>query len=154
MPEAVVCRCSSKYVIWKISQILHENMCRSLFIIKLQTLGYACNLIIKRFQHRSFPVILAKLWRTSFFNKTPIWEHFRWLHLQLTYKLKIYFTKVTGKHLWRRLFANNVSSLYHATLFKKKTLAQIFSCEICEFFKKSMLIEHIQATASGKRSWK
>ena len=25
--EAVVRRCSSKYVIWKISQILHENTC-------------------------------------------------------------------------------------------------------------------------------
>ena len=40
-------------------------------------------------------------------------------------------------------------------LYLKKTSAQIFSCEICEFFKKSMFIEHIQVTASGnKRSWK
>ena len=36
-------------------------------------------------------------------------------------------------------------------LFFKKDFDQILSCEICEFFKKSNLIEHIQATASGNK---
>ena len=43
------------------------------------------------------------------------------------------FTKSTGKHLWQSLFFNKVAG--HTTLFKKKTLAQLFSCEFCEISK-------------------
>ena len=42
-----------------------------------------------------------EIMKNILFYRTLIWEHFRWLHQQLTY---IYFTKVTWKHLWRRLF--------------------------------------------------
>ena len=45
-----------------------------------------------------------KIIKNIFFYRTPIWEHLRWLRLQRTYKPKIYFTKVAGKHLWQRLF--------------------------------------------------
>ena len=31
---------------------------------------------------------------------------------------------------------------------KKETLTQVFSCEFCEIFKKSLFTEHLQATAS------
>ena len=53
---------------------------------------------------QEFSCDTCEIMKNIFFYRTPIWEHFLWLHLQLTYKLKIYFTKVTGKHLWRRLF--------------------------------------------------
>ena len=44
-------------------------------------------------------------------------------------------TKFTGKHLFQSLFFNNVTGLRPATLFKKKALAQVVSCDICEIFK-------------------
>ena len=44
------------------------------------------------------------------------------------------FAKFTGKHLCQDLFFNKVAGLRPATLSKKKrTLAQVFSCEFCEF---------------------
>ena len=45
------------------------------------------------------------------------------------------FTKFTGKHLCQRLFSNKVADLRPATLFKKETLAQLFSCEFCKFLQ-------------------
>ena len=39
-----------------------------------------------------------------------------------------------------------------ATLFKKETLAQVFSCEFCEIPKNTFFTEHLWATASGKIS--
>ena len=47
------------------------------------------------------------------------------------------FAKFTGKHLCQSLIFNNVASLRPATLLKKQTLAQGFSCEICEISKKT-----------------
>ena len=37
------------------------------------------------------------------------------------------FVKFTGKHLCKSLFFNKVTGLRPATLFKKETLAQMFS---------------------------
>ena len=48
-----------------------KYLCRSVFIIKLKALGQPCNLIIKRLQHRSFPVMFVKLLRTSIFTEQP-----------------------------------------------------------------------------------
>ena len=42
------------------------------------------------------------------------------------------FAKFTGKHLCQSLFFIKVADLRPATLFKKKTLAQVFSCEFCK----------------------
>ena len=39
------------------------------------------------------------------------------------------FSKFTGKHLCQSPFFNKVADLRPATLFKKETLAQVFSCE-------------------------
>ena len=41
------------------------------------------------------------------------------------------FTKFTGKQLCQSLFFNKVADLRPA----KETLAHLFSCELCEFFK-------------------
>ena len=32
---------------------------------------------------------------------------------------------------------------------KKETMAQVFSCELCEFSKNNFFTEHLRATASG-----
>ena len=34
-------------------------------------------------------------------------------------------------------------------IFKKQTLAQVFSCEFCEMFKNTFFTEHFRVTASG-----
>ena len=45
------------------------------------------------------------------------------------------FAKFTGKHLYQSLLFNKVAGLRSATLSKKDTLTQVFSCEFCEIFK-------------------
>ena len=37
---------------------------------------------------------------------------------------------------------------------KKETLGQVFSCELCEIFKKTFFTEHLQATASDHNKFK
>ena len=58
------------------------------------------------------------------------------------------FTKFTGKHLCQNLFLNEVAGLRPATLLKKETLAQVFSCEFCEISKNTFFTEHLWTTAS------
>ena len=48
------------------------------------------------------------------------------------------FAKFTGKHLCQSLFLKKLQAL--RALFKKETLAQVFSCEFFEF---SFLTEHL-----------
>ena len=45
------------------------------------------------------------------------------------------FAKFTGKHLCHSIFLNKVTGLRLATLLKKETLTQMFSCAFCEIFK-------------------
>ena len=45
------------------------------------------------------------------------------------------FTKFSRKLLCHSLFFNNVTGKRPATLLKKETLAQMFSCEFCEISK-------------------
>ena len=40
-----------------------------------------------------------------------------------------------------------------ATLLRKKTLAQVFSCEFCEIYKDTFFTEHLRTTTSAT-SWK
>ena len=40
------------------------------------------------------------------------------------------------------------TSLKHATLFKKETPTQMFSCEYCEIFKSTYFDEHLRTAAS------
>ena len=53
------------------------------------------------------------------------------------------FAKFTGKHLCQSLFLNIVAGLRPATLLKKETLAQVFSCEFCEFSKNTFFTKHL-----------
>ena len=43
-----------------------------------------------------------------------------------------------------------VAGLRPATLLKKETLAQVFSCEFCEISKSTFFTEHLLATASER----
>ena len=45
------------------------------------------------------------------------------------------FTETTGKHLWESLSFNKVAGLR----LKKENLAQLFSCEFCQIFKRTPL---------------
>ena len=61
------------------------------------------------------------------------------------------FAKFTGKHLCQSLFLIKLqaSGLQQACNFiKKKTLAQVFSCEFCEISKNTFFTEHLWTTAS------
>ena len=49
------------------------------------------------------------------------------------------FLGLPGKITFKMLFQTN--------LFKKETLAQVFSCEFCEISKNTFFTEHIGATA-------
>ena len=53
------------------------------------------------------------------------------------------FAEFTGKHLYQSLFFNKVAG---------QTMAQVFSCEICENSKNIFFTEHIWVTASGTRN--
>ena len=57
------------------------------------------------------------------------------------------FTKFTGKHLCQSLFFNNPSGLRPATLLRK-TLAQVFVCELCEI-SKNFFSDKTEVAASG-----
>ena len=49
------------------------------------------------------------------------------------------FTKFTGKQLCQSLFFNKV---------EKETLAQMFSCELCEISRNTFFTEHLRMTVS------
>ena len=53
------------------------------------------------------------------------------------------FVKLTIKYLCEGLFYNKVACLRPATLFKKETLTQVFSCQFCEISKTPFFIEHL-----------
>ena len=55
-----------------------------------------------------------------------------------------YFAKFTGKHLCQGLYFNKGARLRPASLFKKETLVQVFSCEFCEIFENTFFIEHLR----------
>ena len=81
----------------------------------------------------------------------PAWKlklvHSRSSHPELFCKRDVprNVAKFTEKHLCHRLFFNKVVDLRPATLFKKETLPQVFSCEFCEkckntFFNRTPLV--------------
>ena len=54
------------------------------------------------------------------------------------------------KNSWLRAYYGPLySSLRPATLFKKGTLAQVFSCAFCEISKNNFFTEHFWAAASA-----
>ena len=58
------------------------------------------------------------------------------------------FTKFTGKHMCQSLFFLLKFQAPPATLFKKETLKQVFSCEFHEISKITFFTEHLWVTAS------
>ena len=56
--------------------------------------------------------------------------------------------KFTGKHLCQGLFLNKVAGLRPVTFPKKETLAQVFSCEICEITKNTFFYRAPPVAAS------
>ena len=58
------------------------------------------------------------------------------------------FVKFTGKHLRQSLFFNKVAGLRPATLLKKETLAQVFSCEFYEISKNNFFYRTPPVAAS------
>ena len=63
--------------------------------------------------------------------------------------LKILKNTSKGVHFVVKLQAEGLN-LNKATLLKKETLAQVFSCEFCEISKNTSFTEHYWATASVK----
>ena len=57
-------------------------------------------------------------------------------------------TKFTGKHLCQNLFFPQACNL-----IKKETLAQVFSCELCEIFEITFFTEHLWTIASLQCHW-
>ena len=55
------------------------------------------------------------------------------------------FAKFTEKQLWQSLFFNKVAGLA-CNFIKKESLAQVFSCEICEISKNNVFTEHLRTT--------
>ena len=64
------------------------------------------------------------------------------------------FTKFTRKRLCQSLFFSKAAGLTPATLFKKETLVQGFSCEFCEISKNIFLHRTplVAASVSSKHS--
>ena len=58
------------------------------------------------------------------------------------------FTKSRGKHLCQSLFFNKTVDLRPATLLKKETLAQVFSCQFCKNFKNTFFYRTPPVAAS------
>ena len=56
--------------------------------------------------------------------------------------------KFTGKHLCQSLFFNKFAGLRPATLLKKKTLAQVFSCEFYQISKNTLFYRTTLVAAS------
>ena len=57
------------------------------------------------------------------------------------------FAKFTEKHLCQSLFFKKLQASA-CNFIKKETLAQVFSCEICEIFKNIYFTEYPRTTAS------
>ena len=94
--------------------------------------------------------------RSLFFNKiadwkpeTPIRSHYRCSEKQSTLKS---FANFTGKNVCWNIFLIKLQFWGPATLLKK-TLTEVFSCEIRKIFKNNYFEEHLWVSTS-KRYWK
>ena len=97
---------------------------------------------------------LTKLFLKQLFFSAAVWNA-RNSRPEVFYKTVVLtnFTKFSGKHLCQSLFLNKVVP---ATLLKKETLAQVFSCEFCEIFKNTFFYRTPPVAASEmqkQRQW-
>ena len=161
-----------KGVLRNFAKFTGKHLCQSFFFNKVAGLRPA-TLLKKRLWHRCFPVNLVEFLRTLFlrwlllciyifffkqgnvissmtkFGLIKCWTIFGVLlflpeavvrRCSIEISILKNFTKFTGKHLCQSLFFNQV--------VKKETLAQVFSCEFCEIFKKKVFTENLRTTAS------
>ena len=63
------------------------------------------------------------------------------------------FAKRTRKCLYQSFFLNKVAGLRPATLLKKETLAQVFSCTFCEISKNTFFYRTPPVAASPNRGY-
>ena len=97
---------------------------------------------------------LTKLFWKQLFFSAAVWNASN-SRPEVFYKTVVLtnFTKFSGKHLCQSLFLNKVVP---ATLLKKETLAQVFSCEFCEIFKNTFFYRTPPVAASEmqkQRQW-
>ena len=98
-------------------QILQESTCDGVFFDKVAGTRYAT--LIKRLQHRLFPVKFAKFLRAPCFT-----QHLQWLLLQ-------------------------VSGFRSATLLRKRLWKGYFAVNFAKFLRTSFLLtDHLRVTAS------
>ena len=64
------------------------------------------------------------------------------------------FAKFSVKHLCWSLFLIKLQASWCATLSRRKTLTQVFSCKFNEIFKKSYFVEYVRTDAWVKRTKK
>ena len=123
-------------------------LCWSLFTNK------TCNFKKKEtLKFRCFPENLAKFLKWHFLrNISEVSVHLNFDKIQkqprrCSVREGVFrtFSKFTRKHLHQSLF---VKKLQACNFIKKKTLAQMFSCEFCEISKNNIFTEHLWATAS------
>ena len=96
--------------------------------------------------HNNMGVSLESKW-----NILHAW--FRSSHQMCSLKKGVFINiaKFMGKHVSQCLFLNKVAVLRPATLFKKETLAQVFSCEFAIFLRTTFFKKHLRTTVSA--SW-
>ena len=85
----------------------------------------------------------------------PLLQHINFADLliqrqpsEVFYKKEFLKIKIRRKDLCRSLFADKVAGLRSATLLKKESLEQVFSCEFRKIFKNTYFTEHLWTTAS------
>ena len=63
--------------------------------------------------------------------------------------MKKVFLKISQNSQENTSFFNKVTDPRPATLLKKESLAQVFSCEFCQIFKNTFFTEHLRKTNSS-----
>ena len=56
--------------------------------------------------------------------------------------------------MFLKISQNSKENTCACNFIKKKTLAQLFSCEFCEMFKNTLFAEHLWTTFSGCSNFK
>ena len=105
--ERFLCKCQKQSFADVLENMSSEKLCKFYTKVPVSQSLYnqvadprlGLQLDYKETPIQDFSSYTCEIMKNISFYRTSILEHFRWLHLQLTYKLKIYFTKVTGKHL-------------------------------------------------------
>ena len=149
-PQAYIRRCSVKKMFLKISQNSQKiNFAGVSFLIKLEvrnlklsetaTVGVLLKRCSSQFlkYHRKTPVL------ESLFNKVPGLAC-NFIEKRLPHRC---FPMKFEKFL-RANILKNICERLLLSVIKKETLTQVFSCELCEYFKDTSLVDHLRMAVS------